>query len=440
MHSGLKLEGKSMETIQLDAKQPSIQGRLQVPGDKSISHRAIMFGAIGNGKTVIRNFLKGADCLSTISCFKKLGVEIEENMEEIIVHGKGWDGLKEPSSILDVGNSGTTTRLLLGVLAGRPFHSILIGDKSIARRPMSRVADPLRRMGAHIDGRENGQYAPLAIRGGDLKAIEFTMKVASAQVKSALLFAGLQADGSTTIMEPVRSRDHTERMINQFGGEIVRNENIITVNGNQNLSNASVNVPGDISSAAFFMVAAAITPNSEVTIENVGLNPTRTGIIEVLERMGVSIQVETEDGGESEQKGTVLVKSSDIKGIEISGTLIPRLIDELPIIALLATQAEGTTVIKDAAELKVKETNRIDAVVNELTALGANIEATADGMIIHGKSAIHGGKVKSYGDHRMGMMLAIASLISSDTIYLEGSAAIQVSYPAFFYDLNSLKK
>jgi 3-phosphoshikimate 1-carboxyvinyltransferase len=440
MHGRLKQEGRSMETIQLDANQPSIQGRLQVPGDKSISHRAIMFGAIGNGKTVIRNFLKGADCLSTISCFKKLGVEIEENSEEIIVHGKGWDGLKEPSSILDVGNSGTTTRLLLGVLAGRPFHYILIGDSSIARRPMSRVADPLRRMGAHIDGRENGQYAPLAIRGGELKAIEFTMKVASAQVKSALLFAGLQADGSTTILEPVRSRDHTERMIHQFGGEIVRNENIIVVNGNQNLSNASVNVPGDISSAAFFMVAAVITPNSEVTIENVGLNPTRTGIIEVLKRMGASIQVETDKEGESEQKGTIEVKSSDIKGIEISGSLIPRLIDELPIIALLATQAEGTTVIKDAAELKVKETNRIDAVVNELTALGANIEATADGMIIHGKSAIHGGKVKSYGDHRMGMMLAIASLISSDTIYLEASAAIQVSYPDFFHDLHSLKK
>ncbi|MED1205001.1 3-phosphoshikimate 1-carboxyvinyltransferase [Heyndrickxia acidicola] len=429
-----------MNTIQLDAKQPSIRGRLRVPGDKSISHRAIMFGAIGNGKTVIRNFLKGADCLSTISCFKKLGVEIEEKKEEIIVNGKGWDGLKEPASILDVGNSGTTTRLLLGVLAGRPFHSILIGDSSIAKRPMSRVADPLRNMGAIIDGRENGQYTPLSIRGGKLQAIDFTMKVASAQVKSALLFAGLQTDGITTIMEPVPTRDHTERMIRQFEGEVDRNESAILLRGRQNLSNASVDVPGDISSAAFFMVAAAITPNSEVTIESVGLNPTRTGIIEVLERMGAYIQVEPDNTGESEQKGSIVVKSSDLKGIEISGSLIPRLIDELPIIALLATQASGTTIIKDAAELKVKETNRIDAVVNELTSLGADIEATEDGMIIHGKSTILGGKVKSYGDHRMGMMLVIASLISSDTIYLEGPEAIKVSYPEFFQDLETLTK
>lgn len=430
-----------MEYKELICNQHNLFGTISVPGDKSISHRAIMFGAVSRGETIVRNFLFGADCLSTISCFRKLGVRIEQEQNEIKIYGEGWNGLKEPSSILDVGNSGTTTRLMLGILAGRPFHSVVIGDDSIAKRPMNRVVLPLRKMGATINGREKGNYTPIAIQGGSpLKSITYELPVASAQVKSCLLLAGLQADGETTIIEPTATRDHTERMIQHFGGELSVQNNRITVKGNQQLTGTTIDVPGDISSAAYFMVAAAIMENSEVILKNVGLNPTRTGIIDVLIKMGADITIEKDTNTSFEPVGTVTVRNSTLKGIEISGDLIPRLIDELPIIALLATQADGKTIIKNAEELKVKETNRIDAVAKELSRLGANILPTDDGMIITGKTPLHGETVSSLGDHRIGMMLGIASLICKDKVTLEGYEAIEVSYPNFFEDLQSLIK
>lgn len=425
--------------MKLTFNHPSLGGRIEVPGDKSISHRSVMFGALAEGKTTIRHFLKGEDCLSTIDCFRKLGVQIDETDEEIIVHGKGWDGLQEPSAILDTGNSGTTTRLMLGILAGRPFHSVMIGDESIGKRPMDRVTVPLAEMGADIAGRDNGRFTPLSIRGQKLSTTEYKLPVASAQVKSAVMFAALQADGESVIIEPEATRDHTEKMIEQFGGQIRREGDRIIVQGGQTFHGTDVYVPGDISSAAFFMVAAAITPNSEVVLENTGLNETRTGIIDVMKQMGADITIEKTTAS-GEEMGTITVKTSQLKGTEIGGSIIPRLIDEIPIIALLATQAEGETVIRDAEELKVKETNRIDTVVNELKKLGADIEATDDGMIIRGKSSLHGGTVSSHGDHRIGMVMAIASLLTDGEVVLENHEAIAVSYPEFFAHLNKLTK
>jgi 3-phosphoshikimate 1-carboxyvinyltransferase len=425
--------------MKLNFGQPSLGGKIEVPGDKSISHRSIMFGALAEGKTVIRHFLKGEDCLSTIDCFRKLGVEIEETDEEIIVHGTGWNGLKEPSSILDTGNSGTTTRLMLGILAGRPFHSVMIGDESIAKRPMDRVTVPLASMGADITGRDNGRFTPLSIRGRKLQTTEYKLPVASAQVKSAVIFAALQADGESVIIEPEATRDHTEKMIGQFGGIVRREGDRIIIKGGQSFKGTDVYVPGDISSAAFFMVAAAIAPDSEIVLKNTGLNETRTGIVEVFKRMGADMTVE-KTSSEGEEIGTITVRTSNLKGTEISGALIPRLIDEIPVIALLATQAEGDTIIRDAEELKVKETNRIDTVVDELTKLGADIEATDDGMIIRGKSKLHGGSVSSHGDHRIGMVMAIASLITDGEVELEDPEAIAVSYPEFFEHVNQLVK
>lgn len=414
-----------------------LKGQLQVPGDKSISHRSIMFGSIAEGKTVIHNFLMGEDCLSTISCFRKLGVEIEITEKEVIVNGEGWDHLKEPNEILDVGNSGTTTRLIMGILAGRPFHSILLGDDSIGKRPMKRVAEPLKRFGTLIDGRAEGNFTPLSIRGGNLKGIQYTLPVASAQVKSALILAGLQAEGTTEIIELQQTRNHTEKMIIEFGGTIEKQGDTIKVRGGQKLKGTEVFVPGDISSAAFFMVAAAIVPDSKVLLKNVGLNETRTGIVEVMKKMGASIEV-MEHSKEGEPIGDILVQSSKLRGIEIGGDLIPSLIDEIPIIALLATQANGKTIIKDAEELKVKETNRIDAVVKELGKLGASIKGTEDGMIIEGKTPLHGGEVHSWGDHRIGMTLAVASLLAESDVYLEDADAVKISYPNFFDHINQL--
>ncbi|MEK4028972.1 3-phosphoshikimate 1-carboxyvinyltransferase [Pseudobacillus sp. FSL P4-0506] len=426
-----------MKEMELRLTNSPLNGRVEVPGDKSISHRSVMFGALAEGKTTIRHFLKGEDCLRTIDCFRKLGVNIEETDEEIVVYGTGWNGLIEPSEILDAGNSGTTTRLLLGILAGRPFHSVLIGDESIAKRPMDRVVAPLTSMGAKINGRSNGRFTPLAIDGSKLSPIRYELPVASAQVKSALLFAALQTEGETVITEPQPTRDHTEKMIKQFGGEVTRRGNDIVVQGGQSFKGTSVYVPGDISSAAFFLAAGAMVPGSEVILENVGLNPTRTGIIDVLVQMGADIQIEARETV-GEEIGTITIRTSQLKSIEVGGDLIPKLIDEIPIIALLATQAAGKTVIKDAEELKVKETNRIDTVVNELKKLGAEIEATEDGMIIHGKSSLSGARVSSHGDHRIGMMLAVASLVATGAIELENPEAIAVSYPSFFEDMKQL--
>lgn len=420
------------KTLQTDIQ--SLRGELAVPGDKSVSHRSIMFGALANGETVITNFLPGADCLSTIACFQQMGVTIEQTGKQVRIIGKGFNGLSEPKEVLDVGNSGTTMRLMMGILAGQNFSAVLAGDQSIAKRTMARVVKPLQQMGAKIDGRKDGEFAPLHIRGGQLAAISYELPVASAQVKSAILLAGLQAEGETVVIEPEETRDHTERMIRQFGGHIVKEGNAIKVQGHQVFTGTDVYVPGDISSAAFFMVAAAITGHSEVILKNVGLNPTRTGIIEVMQNMGADLTVK-EIPSKGEPIGDLVVRSSKLTGTTISGKIIPRLIDELPIIALLATQAEGTTIIRDAAELKVKETNRIDTVAHELSVLGANITATDDGLIIQGGTPLHGGNVTSHGDHRIGMMLAVAALIAKGKIELDDPSAIDVSYPEFFEHL-----
>ncbi|MBM7703859.1 3-phosphoshikimate 1-carboxyvinyltransferase [Metabacillus iocasae] len=417
-----------------------LQGTIVIPGDKSISHRSVMFGAIAEGQTMIHGFLPGDDCLSTISCFQKLGVDIQMiDDHTVLVNGRGLQGLKEPTDLLDVGNSGTTIRLLMGILANTPFHSSLIGDESIAKRPMKRVTNPLRQMNVHIDGRDEGNFTPLVIRGGKTSGIDYQSPVASAQVKSAILLAGLQANGTTTVTEPAKSRDHTERMLQAFGVNVQVDGLKVSIDGGQALQGTRIEVPGDISSAAFFLVAGAIVPQSRIVLKKVGMNPTRTGILDVLHQMGAELTFTNKHEDEAEPFADIEVNTSSLKGIEIGGDLIPRLIDEIPIIALAATQAEGVTVIKDAAELKVKETNRIDTVVNELRKMGADIEATNDGMIIKGKTPLHGNTVSSHGDHRIGMMVAIASCIAEGQTVIEQKEAVAVSYPQFFNHLHQLQ-
>ena len=418
----------------LRAKQ--LNGQIEVPADKSISHRSIMFGAIAKGTTTVKNFLRGEDCLSTLNGFKELGVPIEDDGQTITIQGVGFEGLKPALGPIDLGNSGTSIRLMMGILAGTNFQTTLFGDEYLNRRPMQRVMAPLNQMGAHLVGFENTQYPPISIQGAKLSPITYEMPVASAQVKSAIIFAALQAQGTSTIIEKEPSRNHTEQMIKQFGGEIEVSGKTIRVTGPQQLTGQEVIVPGDISSAAFFIVAAAILKNSQVVLKNVGINPTRTGILDVLEAMGGTFELCEID--EANESATITVTSSTLKATTIQGADIPRLIDELPIIALLATQAEGTTIIKDAQELKVKETNRIDATCEELQKLGANIEPTDDGMIIHGPVQLHGGKVSSRGDHRIGMMLQIAALLTEEIVELDKAEAVAVSYPQFFEDLASL--
>ena len=418
----------------LRAKQ--LNGQIEVPADKSISHRSIMFGAIAKGTTTVKNFLRGEDCLSTLNGFKELGVPIEDDGQTITIQGVGFEGLKPALGPIDLGNSGTSIRLMMGILAGTSFQTTLFGDEYLNRRPMQRVMAPLNQMGAHLVGFENTQYPPISIQGAKLSPITYEMPVASAQVKSAIIFAALQAQGTSTIIEKEPSRNHTEQMIKQFGGEIEVSGKTIRVTGPQQLTAQEVIVPGDISSAAFFIVAGAILKNSQVVLKNVGINPTRTGILDVLEAMGGTFELSEVD--EANESATITVTSSTLKATTIQGADIPRLIDELPIIALLATQAEGTTIIKDAQELKVKETNRIDATCEELQKLGANIEPTDDGMIIHGPVQLHGGKVSSRGDHRIGMMLQIAALLTEKIVELDQAEAVAVSYPQFFEDLASL--
>ena len=424
----------------LDYAQPSLEGTIRIPGDKSVSHRSIMFGAIAEGTTTVDGFLQSDDCLSTIDCFKKLGVEIVIDGDKVNIVSNGINNWKEPEAILYTGNSGTTTRLMLGILAGSSVSSVLIGDESIQKRPMKRVTEPLKKMGAKLIGRENGQYTPIAVEGAKLNAIHYKMPVASAQVKSAILLAALNAEGETVVEEIETSRDHTEKMLHHFGASIAVNNKSIHLQGGQKLSGTHVVVPGDISSAAFFLVAGAIVPNSKLTLTNVGLNPTRTGIMDVLQAMGASFKVNDSAIISHEEMGTIEIESSALIGTEIGGELIPRLIDEIPIIALLATQAKGKTIIKNAEELKVKETNRIDAVVNELRKLGANITATDDGMIIEGPTTLHGGDLVTYGDHRIGMMGAVASLITTAPVTIDDPGCIAVSYPTFFEDVSNVLK
>lgn len=426
--------------LTLTFSKPSLKGEIQVPGDKSISHRAIMFGSIAEGTTTVEGFLLGEDCLSTISCFRKMGVEIELDGKSVSIKSGGEASWKEPAEVLDTGNSGTTTRLMLGLLASSSFHSVVAGDESIAKRPMKRIINPLREMGADIRGRQDGQFTPLAIQGTQLKAIEYTLPVASAQVKSAILLAALKAEGKTVVVEPMPTRDHTEIMLEHFGASINRTaDGRIEIEGGQKLTAAHVEVPGDISSAAFMIGAALITEKSTVKLTNVGINPTRTGILDVIEQMGADFDVkELETAGEP--AADLTIRSSRLKGIEIGGDLIPRLIDEIPLIALIATQAEGRTVIKDAEELRVKETDRISAVVAELSKMGADITATKDGMIINGPSKLHGAHMKSYGDHRLGMMAAVAALIADGEVEIDDPDCIAVSFPNFVEEMNSLLK
>lgn len=424
--------------MRLMSKSKGLTGDLIVPADKSISHRSVMFGAISHGTTTIHNFLRAEDCLSSVAVFKKLGVSIEEKAEVLLVHGKGFEGLKPPTEILDAGNSGTTMRLVIGILAGQPFVSTIQGDASLNKRPMERVMGPLRQMGAVLSGNQETEYPPITVKGGALEAIQYEMPIASAQVKSAILFAALQAEGETTVVEKECSRNHTEQMIRQFGGKITVEDKEIRLPGKQQLTGQEVHVPGDISSAAFFLVAALLVSNSSVCLKKVGVNPTRTGILDVLAQMGAQITRTNED--QKNQAADLLVESSSLQACEISGEIIPRLIDELPILALAATQAEGTTIIKDAQELKVKETNRIDATADELNKMGANIEPTEDGMIIHGPTPLHGAAIDSHGDHRIGMMLQVAALLTDEEVELNNPEAINISYPNFFKDLDQLIK
>lgn len=425
-----------MKTIHY--KNSIVTGELQVPGDKSISHRAVMLGSIAEGKTSVTGFLNGEDCLRTIEIFRQLGVTIETDGTTVAIDSPGILNWQTPSEQLYAGNSGTTARLMLGILASASVEATMSGDASLSSRPMDRVTNPLREMGASIQGKADEDLLPLTIKGRSLTGIHYKSPVASAQVKSAILFAGLQADGETSVYEDTVSRDHTEQMLGYFGANVQTDETVASIQKGEPLKGKAVHVPGDISSAAFFMVAAALVPGSSLTLTNVGLNPTRTGIIDVLEAMGVGITVTDRTSENGEPVGTIQITHQPMNGVEISGDLIPRLIDELPIIALLATQAKGKTVIKDAAELRVKETDRIAAVTNELTKIGAKIEATPDGMIIHGLTPLKGGTMDSYGDHRLGMMAGIASLITSGPVSIEDAACIDISYPSFFEDLEAV--
>lgn len=430
---------KAYNAMKLKIKAAALTGELTVPGDKSISHRSIMFGAIAHGQTRVKNLLRAEDIMATMDAFRALGVEIVDSGEEVIINGQGFEALRATQNPLDMGNSGTSMRLMSGILAGLPFETKLFGDASLSKRPMDRIAQPLALMGAHIEGRGKRVLPPLNIYGGSLEPISYELPVASAQVKSAVIFAALQTQAGqvSEIVEKELTRNHTEEMLLQFGGKLTVSGKNILVPGGQRLEGQEITVPGDISSAAFWIVAGLIVPGSKIVLKNVGINKTRTGILDVVRAMGGHM----EQSRDTDRAATLTVSSSHLKSIRISGALIPRLIDELPIIALLATQAEGETVISDAEELRVKETDRIATVTDILNAMGANVTPTADGMIIKGKTRLHApdGPIETHGDHRIGMMTAIAALLVPEgEVKLKGSQAIQTSYPSFFEDLSDL--
>ena len=424
--------------MKLRTNSKGLKGTIRVPGDKSISHRSIIFGSLAKGETKVYDILRGEDVLSTIQVFRDLGVSIQDDGDVIRIQGVGFQGLQAPTAPLDMGNSGTSIRLISGVLAGQDYAVTMVGDDSLSKRPMDRVAIPLRQMGVEIAGQGDRDCPPLHEKGThQLQPIHYRLPVASAQVKSALIFAALQAEGESTIIEKEKTRDHTEDMIRQFGGEIQVDGKTIRIQGGQEFQGQEVIVPGDISSAAFWLVAGLILPDSVIKIENVGINQTRTGILDVIQEMGGDLTIEDRD--EKAVSASLTVKTSSLKGIRIDGELIPRLIDELPIIALLATQANGQTVIADAEELRVKETDRIQVVADSLNAMGANVVPTEDGMIITGPTPLHGADLETFGDHRIGMMAAIAALLVSDgNVVLDRAEAINTSYPSFFEDLETL--
>lgn len=417
-----------------------LKGTVTIPGDKSISHRSVMFGALADGTTKVTNFLRGADCLSTIACFRKLGIEIEETPDEILIHGKGIHGLTAPDSMLDVGNSGTTTRLISGILAGQPFTTELNGDESIQSRPMKRIIDPLSQMGADIESIRGNGCAPLRIRQSQLHGIHYQSKVASAQVKSCILLAGLYADGTTSVTEPYLSRNHTEIMLKHFGAQITSEGTTAMIVPGSELHGQEIEVPGDISSAAYFIAAGLIVPGSEILIKNVGINPTRDGLLRVCKDMGADITLLNKNLGNGEPTADLLVCAGSLHGTTVGGAVIPTLIDELPVVAALACFAEGTTVIKDAQELKVKESNRIDVMVQNLTAMGAHVTATDDGMIIEGGHPLHGAVIDSKLDHRIAMTFAITALASDGETKITGADCVKISYPGFYEDLAMLAK
>ena len=419
-------------------KVTSLKGEVTIPGDKSISHRAVMFGSLAEGTTEVTNFLQGADCLSTISCFRKLGIQIENTAERILIHGKGLHGLSESSETLDTGNSGTTTRLISGILAGQSFTTFLNGDASIQTRPMKRIMTPLSMMGADITSLNGNNCAPLRICGGHLHGITYQSPVASAQVKSCVLLAGLYADAPTSVTEPVLSRNHTELMLAGFGAKVTSSGTTATIEPEPDLKGMKIEVPGDISSAAYFIAAGLIIPNSEILVKNVGINPTRDGILRVAIEMGGGITILNEKISGGEPTCDLLVRSSSLKGVTVGGEIIPTLIDEIPMIAVMACFAEGTTIIKDAQELKVKESNRIDTVVTNLKAMGAHIEATDDGMIIEGSYPLHGAVIDSHLDHRIAMSFAVGALGADGETTIEGADCVKISYPEFYETLESL--
>lgn len=419
-------------------RKQRLLGEITVPGDKSISHRAVMFGSLAEGTTEIHGFLKGADCLSTIHCFQQMGISIEEKDNKIFVHGKGLHGLTAPSKTLDVGNSGTTTRLMSGILCGQNFTSVLSGDESLNSRPMKRIMTPLSMMGADLISLNGNGCAPLQITGKPLSAIHYQSPVASAQVKSAVLLAGLYADGITSVTEPALSRNHTELMLESFGVPVTSHDKTATVCPPESLQGQKIMVPGDISSAAYFIVAGLITPNSEILIKNVGINPTRAGILKVCEAMGADLTYLNVKDDKGEPTADLLVKTSSLHSTVIEGDMIPTLIDELPVIALLACFAKGTTVIRDAQELKVKESNRIDLMATHLSAMGARVIPTDDGMVIEGGHPLHGAEIHCKYDHRIAMTFAIAGINADGETNIIDSDCVKVSYPAFFEDLAKL--
>lgn len=412
-----------------------VKGEVTVPGDKSISHRAALFGGMAQGETRISNYLLGQDCLSTLDCLRKLGVEWSRAEKEIRIQGRGMEAWREPEEILDVGNSGTTIRLMLGAVAGCPFSVTFSGDRSICRRPMRRVTVPLREMGAVILGRQGGELAPLTIQGGNLIGRDFNIPVASAQVKSALLLAGLNARGQTSVSEPARSRDHTERMLRAFGVDVYQEKNKAGLTGGAKLTGQTVSVPGDISSAAFFLVLGSLASKGKLVLPQVGINPTRTGIVDVLRKMGADIEIKDEETVCGEPRATLIVRPAVLKGVEVGGEEIPRLIDEIPVLALAACLADGETVIRDAAELRVKESDRLHAVAEGLNGLGAQVTELPDGLRIRGQKSLPGGSGKSLGDHRLAMTWAVAGLLSDAGVSVSGIEAAEVSYPAFMADL-----
>lgn len=421
------------------------KGEVTVPGDKSISHRSIMFGALSSGTTEVEHFLQGADCLASIACFRQMGIDISNELVNgeyrVTVYGKGLHGLCAPKNLLDVGNSGTTMRLMSGILCGQPFASEVNGDPSIQSRPMKRIITPLSMMGANIQSKNGDDRAPLLIQPAQhLKGIHYESPVASAQVKSSILLAGLYADGKTSVTEPYVSRNHSELMLRAFGATVTTSGTTASIEPEPTLVGQHVIVPGDISSAAYFIAGALIVPNSEVVIKNVGINPTRDGLLRVCEAMGANIRRENVRECSGELTGDLVVSSSELQGTVIEGEIIPTLIDEIPVIAVIACLASGTTIIKDAAELKVKESNRIDEVVNNLKAMGADITATDDGMIIHGGNPLHGTVVDSKLDHRLAMSFAIASLVADGETEILNSETVKVSYPNFYDELERLSK